>query len=148
MPEVNRSLLLPYPAAFMYAIVNDVESYPDFLPWCGGARIDRLLDDGMEASIKVDRAGFERWFRTRNRNVENRSIDMSLVDGPFESLEGGWKFVPLADDGCRVELTLSFRMKPGLRSAIMAAAFTRIADTMVDSFCNRARQLDERQEAD
>ena len=102
----------------------------------------------MEASIKVDRAGFQRWFRTRNRTVVNESIDMELVDGPFEALEGGWKFIPLDDSGCRVELALSFRMKPGLRSAIMAAAFTRIADTMVDSFCNRARELDERDKTD
>ena len=148
MPEVRRSVLLPYSAAFMYAIVNDVESYPEFLPWCGGARIDAVHADGMEASLKVDRAGFQRWFRTRNRNVENQSIDMSLVDGPFEALEGGWKFVPLEDHGCRVELALSFRMKPGLRSAIMSAAFTRIADTMVDSFCTRARELDERKKTD
>ena len=129
----------------MYAIVNDVESYPRFLPWCGDARIDAVHEDGLEASLKVDRVGFERWFRTRNRNVENRSIEMTLVDGPFESLEGQWHFVPLGDSGCRVELRLDFRMKAGIRSAIMSAAFTRIADTMVDSFCSRASQLDEQQ---
>ncbi len=145
MPQIRRSLLLPYGADFMYAIVNDVESYPAFLPWCGDARIDAVHEDGIEASLKVDRAGFERWFRTRNRNVTNRSIQMTLVDGPFETLEGGWQFVPLGDSGCRVELSLNFRMKPGLRSAIMSAAFTRIADTMVDSFCQRARELHEQQ---
>ena len=145
MPEIRRSVLLPYSAEFMYAIVNDVESYPRFLPWCGDARIDAVHGDGIEASLKVDRAGFERWFRTRNRNVENQSIDMTLVEGPFESLEGHWQFVALGDSGCRVELVLNFRMKPGIRSAIMAAAFTRIADTMVDSFCDRARTLDEQQ---
>lgn len=148
MPEIRRSVLLPYSAAFMYAIVNDVESYPEFLPWCGGARIDIRHADGMEASLKVDRAGFQRWFRTRNHNVENRSIEMTLVDGPFEALEGCWQFIPLDTSGCRIELALSFRMKPGLRSAIMSAAFTRIADTMVDSFCSRAHQLHERQTKD
>ena len=148
MPDIKRSALMPYPAAFMYSVVNDVEAYPEFLPWCGGAKIHARDAEFMDASIRIQRAGFERWFRTRNRMTEGESIEISLVDGPFENLEGRWRFVPLGEEACRVELELHFRMKAGIGSAIMATAFTRIADTMVDSFCERARQLEQRQNPD
>lgn len=144
MPEIKRSALLPYPAGFMYQVVNDVEAYPEFLPWCGGARIHVVDNSSMEASILISIAGIERWFRTCNRLRADESIELTLLDGPFESLEGSWKFVPLADDSCKIELQLNFEMKRGLASAVIAPAFTRIANTLVDSFCARAKELHER----
>ncbi len=148
MPEISRSALLPYPAQFMYDIVNQVESYPEFLPWCGGARLHQADATSMEASIQISAAGLNQWFKTRNTMIPGESIEIQLVDGPFKRLQGCWHFIPLADEGCKIELVLQFEFKRGLAAAVIAPAFTRIANTMVDSFCERARDLNDRQNLD
>lgn len=144
MAEIRRSAILPYPASYMYALVNDVESYPRFLPWCGDAKILAQAPGTMDASILIVRAGLNQWFTTRNRLTEGEAIEMELLDGPFERLQGHWRFEALADSGCKIEFVLRFEMKRGLASAIIAPAFKRIANTLVDSFCDRARELHER----
>lgn len=144
MPEIRRSALMPYPAQFMYDIVNDVESYPEFLPWCGDVKINQLNNSSMEASILMRGAGLNHWFKTRNSMVPGQSIEMELVEGPFNKLEGLWSFTPIDSDGCKIELMLQFEIKQGLASTLIAPAFSRIANTMVDSFCERARDRYER----
>ncbi len=130
---------MPYPVQFMYDIVNDVDSYPEFLPWCGGVKLHQLDNSSMEASILMRGAGLNHWFKTRNTMVPGQSIELELVEGPFSKLEGRWSFSPINSDGCKIELRLQFEMKQGLASALIAPAFSRIANTMVDSFCDRAR---------
>ena len=144
MPEIRRSALMPYPVQFMYDIVNDVDSYPEFLPWCGGVKIHQLDNSSMEASILMRGAGLNHWFKTRNSMVPGKSIEMELVEGPFNKLEGLWSFTPIDSEGCKIELRLLFEMKQGLASTLIAPAFSRIANTMVDSFCDRARDQYER----
>lgn len=144
MPEIRRSALMPYPVQFMYDIVNDVESYPEFLPWCGDVKISQLDNSSMEASILMRGAGLNHWFKTRNSMVPGQSIEMELVEGPFSKLEGLWSFTPIDSDGSKIELMLQFEMKQGLASTLIAPAFSRIANTMVDSFCERARDRYER----
>lgn len=141
MPEISRSALLPYTARFMYDIVNNVEAYPEFLPWCGDARLHQADETSMEASIQIAVAGLDQWFKTRNAMIPDESIEIKLVDGPFKKLHGHWQFTPLDDEGCKIELVLEFEFKRGLTAAVIAPAFTRIANTMVDSFCERARDL-------
>jgi len=141
VPEISRSALLPYPSVFMYDLVNAVDAYPEFLPWCGGARIEQQADTTMEAAIQIRVAGLNQWFRTRNAMIPGEAIEMQLVEGPFEKLRGRWKFLPLEESGCRIELLLEFEFKAGLAARLIAPAFTRIANTMVDSFCQRAHEL-------
>jgi len=135
---------MPYPVQFMYDIVNDVDSYPEFLPWCGGVKIHQLDNSSMEASILMRGAGLNHWFKTRNSMVPGQSIEMELVEGPFSKLDGLWSFTPIDSEGCKIELRLLFEMKQGLASTLIAPAFSRIANTMVDSFCDRARDQYER----
>lgn len=144
MPEIRRSALMPYPVQFMYDIVNDVDSYPEFLPWCGGVKIHQLDNSSMEASILMRGAGLNHWFKTRNSMVPGKSIEIKLVEGPFRKLDGRWSFTPIDSEGCKIELRLQFEMKQGLASTLIAPAFARIANTMVDSFCDRARDQYER----
>ena len=141
MSEISRSALLPYPARFMYDIVNQVEDYPEFLPWCGGARLHQADDTSLEASIKISVAGVEQWFKTRISMVPGKSIEIELVDGPFKRLQGHWTFTPLDEAGCKIELVLAFEFKRGIAATVIAPAFTRIANTLVDSFCQRAQEL-------
>jgi len=139
VPEIRRSALMPYPVQFMFDIVNDVDSYPEFLPWCGGVKIHQLDNSSMEASILMRGAGLNHWFKTRNSMVPGQSIEMELVEGPFSKLDGLWSFTPIDSEGCKIELKLLFEMKQGFASTLIAPAFSRIANTMVDSFCDRAR---------
>ena len=144
MSKIIRSALMPYPPGVMYDIVNDVDSYPEFLPWCGDVRVDQVSETSMEAAILMKAAGLNHWFKTRNRMVPGESIDIALLEGPFKRLDGSWRFSPLDTNGCKIELMLNFEIKHNLASAIIAPAFTRIANTMVESFCNRATEQNER----
>ncbi len=141
MAEIRRHALMPYPARLLYDIVNDVQRYPEFLPWCGGVEVHHVDTRALDASILMRVAGLNQWFRTRNHMVPGESIEISLVDGPFSRLDGCWRFIPVAEDGCKIELELQFEIKHGVAAAIIAPAFSRIANTMVESFCNRARDL-------
>jgi ribosome-associated toxin RatA of RatAB toxin-antitoxin module len=134
---------MPYPARVMYDIVNDVECYPEFLPWCGGVRLHQANETSMEASILMKAIGLNHWFKTRNSMVPGESIDISLLEGPFSRLEGYWHFIPIDTDGCKIELMLQYQVKHNLAAAIIAPAFSRIANTMVESFCKRAQELQE-----
>jgi ribosome-associated toxin RatA of RatAB toxin-antitoxin module len=148
VPEIKRSALMPYAAQIMYDIVNDVQRYPEFLPWCGGVKVHRADSHSMEAAILMQAAGLNHWFKTRNAMVPGESIEITLLEGPFSKLEGSWNFTSLNDDGCKIELMLQFEIKHSLAAAIIAPAFSRIANTMVESFCNRARDLHETKNPD
>ena len=132
----------------MFCIVRDVDLYPQFLPWCGGSQIHRQSEQEMEASVEINMSGMRQRFTTLNRMKPGREISMELVDGPFEVLSGQWRFIPIVEQGCKVELDLNFRFKSGLASRIITPIFSQIANTMVDSFCTRARELDEHSNSD
>ena len=119
MPEIKRSALMPYPAEVMYDIVNDVERYPEYLPWCGGVKLHESHQTSMEASILMRAAGLNHWFKTRNCMVPGKSIEISLVEGPFSQLEGSWRFTPIDTDGCKIELLLQFEIRNSLAAAVI-----------------------------
>ena len=105
MPQISRTALVPYSAEQMYQLVNDVQSYPQFLPGCTGSRILESTPGLMTAAVDVSKAGISKTFTTRNQLTSNQSILMSLVDGPFKKLIGGWKFTPLSQDACRLPIS-------------------------------------------
>ena len=148
MPKIHRSALMPYSAETMYRIVNDVVAYPDFLPWCGDSNILAQDETSMHASVLITKGKLNHWFSTSNRLEENRTIDMQLIDGPFKKLEGKWQFHHLDAESCKIELDLEFEFSFGLASALLTPIFSQIANTMVDSFCERARIIHERQTSD
>ncbi|HCB0904655.1 TPA: SRPBCC family protein, partial [Klebsiella pneumoniae] len=108
MPQISRTALVPFSAEQMYQLVNDVKSYPDFLPGCTGSRVLELGPTQMTAAVDVSKAGISKTFTTRNTLTSNQSILMSLVDGPFKKLIGGWKFIPLSPEACKIEFHLDF----------------------------------------
>ncbi len=141
MKKISRSALLPYSAEQMYQLVNDVSQYPEFLPWCGGAEILQQGETFMEASVTIAKAGIEQKFVTRNHLVPNQRIEMQLVDGPFKALMGEWEFKVLDEDACKVMLDIHFEMKSGLLNMAVGKVFEQIASTLVDAFCQRAREV-------
>lgn len=125
----------------MYSLVNDVERYPEFLPWCSDGRLISSSDDLLCGEIEVSRAGIRQRFTTCNRLEENRRIDIGLKQGPFKRLDGYWLFTALKEDACKVELVLNFEFSGALINKAFGKVFNQIAITLVDAFCKRAGEL-------
>ncbi|MBS0856988.1 MULTISPECIES: type II toxin-antitoxin system RatA family toxin [Tatumella] len=141
MAQISRSALVPYSAEKMYRLVNDVDAYPQFLPGCTGSRILDSSADQMTASVDVSKAGISKTFTTRNTLTDNQRIHMQLVDGPFRKLTGGWLFVPLGDDACKVELSLDFEFTNMLVEMAFGRVFKELANSMVQAFSLRAKEV-------
>ena len=138
--HVVRSMLVSHSAAKMYALVNDVPSYPQFLPWCGGGRVLEQSDTHMRAAVDIAYLGVHQTFTTTNILVPNERIDLALVSGPFSKLTGEWRFKALGEAGCKVEFELNYSFE-GLIGHLIAPVFDRIAATFVDAFVRRADEL-------
>lgn len=145
MRKVSRSALVAYSAGEMFDLVSDVESYPVFLPWCSGARVYSREDRAgliiIDGAVEMRRAGLRRWFRTENTLLRPESIEMHLVDGPFESLSGGWRFKHLGDLGSKVSLELEFEFDSRVANRLIGPFFVEICNTLVDAFTRRAEQV-------
>jgi ribosome-associated toxin RatA of RatAB toxin-antitoxin module len=139
--HVIRSILVPHSAAKMYALVNDVPSYPKFLPWCGGAEVLSRNESAMKARVDIAYLGLHQSFTTDNLLEHNKKIGLKLVSGPFSKLTGEWRFTQLGDAGSKVEFELHYAFE-GLLEVLVAPVFDRIAATFVDAFVKRADQLD------
>jgi ribosome-associated toxin RatA of RatAB toxin-antitoxin module len=141
MRKVCRSALVPYSAAEMFALVDNPEAYPEFLPWCGAAE-EHLRDaQGVEATIEFHKHGIRRLIRTRNSNLADESIDIQLVDGPFRYLHGRWQFQDLGGAGCKVSLEMQFEFSNRLVSAVFGRAFEDTCNSLVQAFTVRAAEV-------
>ncbi|ASF47614.1 type II toxin-antitoxin system RatA family toxin [Methylovulum psychrotolerans] len=141
MTLVQKSALVKYSAQQMFDLVNDIEAYPQFLPWCSGSRIIKRGDGVVEAELSISKGGFKKAFSTRNRIDQGGKITVSLLDGPFSYLEGVWNFMPLREDASKISLDLEFEMSGKLASLAFGAVFNQICNTMVSSFTTRAKQV-------
>ena len=141
MRVIDRSALLPYKAHQVYQLVNDVESYPQYMDGCVAARILARDGDRMEAQLELARAGIRQSFSTRNRLVEGESIALELIEGPFEFFNGRWDFRDLGESACKVSLRLEFAVNNGLVGAAAARLFDRVTGDLVDAVSRRARHI-------
>ncbi len=141
MPTVNRSALVPFSAENMFDLVNDVASYPAFLPGCVDSKVLEASETHMNASLLIKKAGVNQWFTTSNELLRGKYIKMSLVDGPFKSLQGGWTFTSLAEDACKIELSLDFEFSSKLVEMAFGKVFSAIANNMVKAFTDRAKDV-------
>ena len=125
----------------MYALVNDVASYPEFLPWCRSSRVVTLTGDGYIGEIEVAKAGIVQSFQTRNLITPEERVSITLEEGPFKHLHGDWRFIALREDASKVELKLEFEFTGRIMNAAFGAVFSQIANSMVDAFCKRAGEI-------
>jgi ribosome-associated toxin RatA of RatAB toxin-antitoxin module len=139
--SIDRSALVFHSSERMYSIVNDVASYPAFLPWCSDALIVSQGEREMVAMLGISKGVVRQQFTTRNSFVEHNEIKMELVDGPFRYLKGVWQFKPLETTACKVMLTLDFDFDSQLAKAALASICNQAANTMVDAFCKRANEV-------
>jgi ribosome-associated toxin RatA of RatAB toxin-antitoxin module len=141
MHRIERSLLVPYSDAEMFALVADIASYPRFLPWCAATHVRPQADARIEARVDIDYRGVRSSFTTLNEHQEPREIRMQLVDGPFRRLGGEWRFTPLRADACKVHLNLHFQFAAGMVGRLVAPVFETIAGSMVEAFFRRAEAV-------
>lgn len=140
MKRIARSAIVEHGAAQMYALVDDIESYPRFLPWCTAAVVEERTETGVRATLTVGMRGLRQSFTTQNENRPGESIAMRLVHGPFRRFAAGWRFTPLSPEACSIEFSLEYELA-GPLARLLERLFDHIADTMVDAFTRRAHEI-------
>lgn len=139
MEIIQKSAWVAASPEKVYNLVADIEAYPSFLPWCGGAKILKRFDDGVEASLTLTKGGLSKSFITRNKMMPFKKIDMKLVAGPFKSFDGVWSFVE-ERGGTRVSLDLRFSFESRLIAMMIGPLFQPVANTLLEAFVKRAEQ--------
>ena len=132
---------MPYSAVQMFTLVNDIETYEHFLPWCRSSTVLERTENEVKASMEIAHSGFHQTFTTKNQNVEAESIKMMLVEGPFKYLNGYWNFQSLGDNGCKVTLNLEFEFSNRLLGMTFGKLFGKLAGSMMDAFTDRAKEI-------
>lgn len=138
MAVVHKSVLLPFSAEQMFALVNGIEDYPKFLPWCGGATVIEREGDRVVATLAINYHGVKHAFTTENVNAPPTLIKMRLREGPFKHLDGTWSFKPLRADACKIQFDLHYEFSSKLLEKVIGPVFNMIANSFVDAFCQRA----------
>lgn len=141
MAIVEKSVLVGHSAAEMYTLVADCRAYPQFLPWCSGAEVRPLNADRAVVTMHVNYHGLRLHFTTENRMEAGALIEMKLTNGPFKHMDGYWRFLPLAQEACKVEFRLSYELSGKLMDKLAGPVFHHIANTLVEVFVKRAAVL-------
>lgn len=141
MAQVEKTVLVHHSAEQMYTLVDAVEDYPKFLPWCGGVDLIKRDEASTIATLHIDYHGLKQNFTTENHKTFPSRMDIRLKDGPFKHLEGVWRFIALADNACKVEFRLSYEFSNIFLEKIIAPVFSHIANTFVDGFVTRADRV-------
>lgn len=141
MAQVEKSVLVPYSAAQMYELIDAPERYPEFLPWCGGVDLKWRDEITTVATLHINYHHITQNFTTENSKVYPSLMKIKLVDGPFSHLEGDWRFIPLAEDACKIEFRLNYAFSSHLLEKVIAPVFSHIANTFVDAFVERAERI-------
>ena len=141
MKRIARSAIVPHSAAQLYALVEDIESYPRFLPWCVGVEVKRRAPGSTIAALAVGLRGVKQSFTTQNENRSPAAIDMKLIEGPFRHFAAAWRFQPLGEQACKVEFSMQFEFASRALATLLQPVFAHIADSMVDAFTRRADEV-------
>lgn len=141
MAQVSKTVIVGHSASSMYALVDDVLKYPEFLPWCGGVDLIRQDETTTIATLHIDYHGLKQNFTTENHKVYPVEMGIKLKDGPFKQLDGAWRFIALNEEACKVEFTLNYEFSNAFLEKIIAPVFSHIANTFVDGFVLRADKI-------
>lgn len=142
MTIVRKSVQQNYSAEQMFALVEDIEAYPSFLPWCD--RVDVQRDESRKtaiATLSLNFCGIRQSFTTHNTNIAPASIGMRLVKGPFKKLNGQWTFTVLDEKTCRVELNMHYEFSHFFMEKLIGPVFDIVTNSLIDAFCKRAKKV-------
>lgn len=141
MAEVRKSVLIEYSVGQMFYLVDQVEDYPIFLPWCGGTELIHRDETRTIATLHINYHGIKADFSTENDKEAPHFMNIKLRHGPFEQLDGCWRFKPLGDTACKIEFQLNYEFSSKLLEKALGPVFHHIVNTFVDSFVRRAGQV-------
>lgn len=141
MAVVEKTVLIERTPAQMFALVDGVADYPQFLPWCGGAEVHEFSASRTVATLHINYHGLKSHFSTENDKQFPSSMSLTLRDGPLKHLDGQWRFLPLGDKACKIEFTLNYEFSNKLVEKVLGPVFNHIANTFVESFVQRANQI-------
>ena len=141
MHRVHRSAIIAYSPKQMYDLVNDVESYPDFIPWCDRVEVKEHTDQTMRASIHIVKGPFSQSIATRNNLAPHETIEMLLEDGPFSTFHGTWRFEDLEQQATKVHFEAEFAFTSKMLDIMLGRFFDDITNHMIDAFCDRAKEI-------
>jgi ribosome-associated toxin RatA of RatAB toxin-antitoxin module len=141
MALVEKSVLVGYSTQQMFDLVDQIEDYPQFLPWCGGTSIKLRQDSLVVATIQIDYLQLKQSFTTENTSQAPHTIQMRLHEGPFQQLDGLWRFTELNQEACKVDLRLHYEFSSKLIESLVNPVFSLIAGTLVDAFVARAEKI-------
>ena len=138
MNKVEKTVLVMHSAAQMYALVDAVEDYPTFLPWCGGVDLLERTETSTSATLHINYHGLKQNFTTQNIKKFPDKMVIHLKNGPFKHLDGEWQFIALRENACKIEFKLNYEFANSFLEKIIAPVFNHIAATFVDGFVARA----------
>lgn len=141
MGTVTKSANVPYTAEQMYALVNDIESYPEFLPWCTDTKVFNRKRESLTATVLLSAGKIKQEFSTENMMLEGKQINVSLVSGPFKNLTGYWKFQNTTENFCYIELRMDFEFKSKILKLTLNVMFNKFMNSLVESFTKRAEKM-------
>lgn len=140
MIMVKKSRVVSHSCEQMFALVDQVENYAEFLPYCSQSVVHHRDKDEVQATLVIAAAGMSKSFTTRNRAQLNKMIEIRLVDGPFKHLEGFWRF-DAVEEGCKISFDLEFEFAGRMFALLLGPVFEQVTDKMVDAFCDRAKMM-------
>jgi ribosome-associated toxin RatA of RatAB toxin-antitoxin module len=140
MHNIHKSAIVLHPAQKMFQLVDSVENYPRFLPWCGSTQIIERDNSKTIASIEINYKGIRQTFTTENTKKHNQEMMIKLIDGPFKSLSGQWIFKNLDNDSCQIELKLEYQFSNIILEKLISPVFNMIANTFIDEFIKEANK--------
>lgn len=141
MSEVKKVVLIERTATQMFELVDHVEDYPKFLPWCDGTEVGERTDALTVATLRINYHGIRSHFTTANRKQAPQLMQLALRDGPFKLLEGEWRFTSLGENACKIEFRLVYEFSSRLLEKVLGPVFSHIANTFVEAFVKRAEQV-------
>lgn len=139
--EVKKSMLVAHSADRMFDLVDGVQRYPEFLPWCSAASVVPLAEGRVRASVTINYHGVRQSFTTENARTPPERIEMRLVEGPFRTLDGCWRFIALNASACKIEFSLRYEFSSRLLEKLIGPVFGYIANSLVEAFLKRAEQV-------
>lgn len=140
MHNINKSAIVLHSSKKMFQLVDSVENYPRFLPWCGSTQILERDNSKTIASIEINYKGIRQTFTTENTKKQNKEMMIKLIDGPFKSLSGQWIFKNLDNDSCQIELKLEYQFSNIILEKLISPVFNMIANTFIDEFIKEANK--------
>lgn len=140
MPKISKDILVEYTPEQMYELVNTVELYPEFLPWCQAAEVhDRSLEE-LSATLHLAKGPVRHKIKTNNTMIPAQRIAMQYVAGPFKTCHGSWEFIRAGDD-CRVVFNMEYQFINKIQQMLIEPVFNPIANALIDAFRERAEQI-------